>query len=92
MWLNIVNWFSNQSNSGLVIMFAIPVVFFTLKLIYARFKKPEEVKPHPSDWIGQLEYQLKKFEKHNQKIEEMGVDFEYIRENIDLTQKVSKKK
>ncbi len=92
MWLNIVNWTSSQF-LGLLIMFAVPLVIFSFRFLNSRFKKREEEDnlPHPNDWIGQFEHQLNKFEQHNRKIEEMGYDFEFVRENIDL-KNIRKKK
>lgn len=87
MWLSIVNLASSQSNSGLIIMFAIPTIVFTIMYLNNRPKRTEEkeekYEPH-HDWIVNLETQLKRFKMHHHRIEEMGMGFEIIREKMDF--------
>ncbi len=81
MWLKIMDWM-RESNNVQIMIIAVPMAWFTFKYCFTRFRKTEEdEKDQHHDWIGNLEEQLKQFEQHSRKIEEMELNFEYVPED-----------
>lgn len=96
MWLKIMDWI-RESNHVQIMIIAIPMIWFTVRYYFSRFRKAEEVEEieeqdQHHDWIGKLEVQLRKFEQHSRKIGEMGLEVEYIREDTDAKNKMRKSK